>query len=109
MDWQTYKEITDRPEVMSRWMLEQSAELVPKALAHRMLQHVRLAPVAKPLGYKGTRHVDMFELDLAAEDVRQILACVRAAVAAERTTSGTRDRGLGGFLPAWQALADALR
>ena len=30
MDWRTYKKLADQPEVFSRWMLEQTLELIER-------------------------------------------------------------------------------
>jgi hypothetical protein len=108
MDWERYKARCDEPGVWSRWMLNQTLELLddPHApdlapLQQALLQALQTAPLPKPDGHKGDDRTDMFELKLEAAEIARILEHVRRARAAGRSTSGTSGRGLGGFEEAW--------
>ena len=108
LDWQRYKELCDRPTVFSRWMLEQTRELVDGPLAEALDVMLDGPPLARPAGHRGGRPTDMLELRLSLDQCRAIQRSVAGAVARGVTTSGTRSRGLGGFLPAWQECVEHL-
>ena len=108
MDWERYKARCDDPSVWSRWMLNQTLELLDDQqapdlapLQQALLQAMQSAPLTKPDGHKGDDRTDMFELQLTAAEIARILEQVRRARAAGCTTSGTAGRGLGGFEEAW--------
>ncbi|MCZ6655781.1 MAG: hypothetical protein O7C67_00655 [Gammaproteobacteria bacterium] len=102
MDWNCYKQRCDKPEMWSRWMLNETIELVgdQSHLAQTLEAVLREEPLAKPPGHRGGPETDMFELALDIADVDTIVAAVRQAVEHKATTSG--GRGLGGFAEAWQ-------
>ena len=104
MDWQRYKTLCDRPNVMSRWMLKETACLVPAALRPPLCAAMAQTPLPKPADHKGGEQTDMFEVVLQ-DSVGAILAAVEAAEARGETT--TRGRGLGGFVAAWRELKEA--
>jgi hypothetical protein len=102
MDWDRYKALCDRPDVLSRWLLEQTLELVDDAaLAGRLRRALAGAPVPRPPDHRGGPELDMLEPRLELADVEAVHRAVTAAAAAGRTTSATRGRGLGGFIEAW--------
>lgn len=102
LDWTRYKALCDTPDVLSRWMLEQTLELLAgHPLAECLRQSLRTMPLDKPADHRGGSQTDMFRLSLSEADVRTIRQIVEAAAAGGRTTSGTRRRGLGGFVEAW--------
>jgi len=103
VDWQRYKVLCDRPDVMSRWMLVETACLVPAALRPPLRAAVAQTPLPKPPDHKGGELTDMFEVALD-EFANEILAAVEAAVARGETT--TQGRGLGGFVAAWRELTE---
>ena len=103
MDWQRYKALCDRPDVMSRWMLVETACLVPAALRPPLRAAVAQTPLPKPPDHKGGELTDMFEVALD-ESADEILAAVEAAAACGGTT--TQGRGLGGFVAAWRELKE---
>ena len=109
LDWDAYKRLCDTPAVISRWMLEQTAELLEESLCAALESAMRHAPLAKPADHKGDAGTDMFQLGLEREQVLAVHARVAAAVQAGETTSGTRSRGLGGFEEAWREYAESLR
>ena len=59
-------------------------------------------PLVKPPGHKGGDATDMFELRISAAQADAVVAVLREAKARDVRTSGTRHRGLGGFLEAWE-------
>jgi len=104
MDWDRYKQRCDTPSVFSRWMLEQTLELlrrqgIASAALERSLQN---AVIAKPADHKGSTATDMFELQMCSEEVAVIVSAVLSARAHGSATSATRSRGLGGFVETWQ-------
>ena len=103
MDWQRYKALCDRPDVMSRWMLVETASLVSPALRAPLRAAMARTPLPKPPDHKGGEQTDMFEVALD-EFADEILVAVEAAVARGATT--TQGRGLGGFVAAWRELKE---
>lgn len=101
MDWDRYKRICDRPDVFSRWMLEQTRELVEADLALRLAAVQDGLPVEKPADHLGGAPTDMFALTLSVLEVERICLAIESAITAGVTTSATRRRGLGGFQEAW--------
>ncbi|MFV2089548.1 MAG: hypothetical protein ACC642_02735 [Pseudomonadales bacterium] len=89
-------------------MLAQTKELTDTASTARIDEVLGAAPVVKPADHQGDELSDMFELTLTGAQVTAIGAAVRAAVSAGQTTTGTRDRGLGGFIEAWSEYAEYL-
>ena len=102
MDWERYKVLCDKPDVMSRWMLTETAALVSDALRGPLLAAMEQTPLPKPTDHKGGAQTDMFEV--AFEDVDAILAAVEAAAEHGRTNS--EGRTLGGFVAAWRELKE---
>ncbi|MYE23886.1 MAG: hypothetical protein F4Y01_08095 [Gammaproteobacteria bacterium] len=105
-DWASYKAACDRPEVLSRWMLIETAALVEPTLRRRLLATLA-DPLPKPKDHRGGTDTDMFEVTLCAEDIRSVRRAVECAVAAGITTPRTSARGLGGFAEAWRELEQA--
>ncbi len=101
LDWECYKRICDEPQVFSRWMLEQTGELLDATLAAQIDPATLGVPYDKPADHQGSAATDMFRLALDRHTLRAIHAAVQAAVLEQRRTSGTRARGLGGFEEAW--------
>ena len=103
MDWESYKRLCDEPRFWSRWMLEQTLELlneddVSKSITGAMMQ----MPLVKPDDHRGNRATDMFELTLTQREVNKVCELVTGAIAEGKTTSGTEGRGLKGFREAWE-------
>ncbi|HEY6598263.1 MAG TPA: hypothetical protein VIZ30_03085 [Pseudomonadales bacterium] len=107
MDWSAYKSLCDSPHTFSRWMLEQSLELLADEalLAERVATVLRDTPLERPADHRGGAPTDMFTVALSAMEARAIDAVVTRAVADGRTTMRTRARGLGGFREAWHEYA----
>lgn len=118
MNWSQYKILADTPGVWSRWMLEQTLELlqdsrlagdsnsgssvVYQRLVLRLNTCMAQAPIPKPADYKGGASLDMFRLTMGSCETRALLALVQRATDMGLRTSGTAKRGLGGFVAAWQ-------
>ncbi len=112
MDWARYKALCDQPDYWSRWMLEQCIELFQQLdepdLSQALQRVLQTQPLAMPDDHLGHPATEMFQLRLSPSQHTEAVAAVTAAVARGLTTSGTSNRGLGGFLEAWQELADHL-
>ncbi len=103
MDWDRYKALCDTPDVCSRWMLQQTLELLNDgALQARLERVLAEQPLPKPEDHRGGAATDMFRVDLSFEEVQAVRRQVEAARSRGATTSATRGRGLGGFIEAWQ-------
>ena len=107
MDWNAYKALCDSPHTFSRWMLEQSIELLAEEaqLAARLATVLRGAPLEKPADHRGGASTDMFVVALSVGEARAIDQAVAEAVVGGRTTTATKSRGLGGFREAWHEYA----
>ena len=101
LDWECYKRVCDEPQVFSRWMLEQTRELVDATLGARIDPVCLGAACDKPADHRGGAATDMFRLSLDVATVRAIHQAVTDAVARNLRTTGTEGRGLGGFEEAW--------
>jgi limonene-1,2-epoxide hydrolase len=108
MDWSEYKALSNQPFTFSRWMLEQTIELIQEdALLAEVLAKVLRGPmIAKPIDHSGGRFTDMFELRIDVDCARAIHRLIGDAALSGRRTAATRARGLGGFAAAWREYAD---
>jgi len=110
MDWERYRERCDAGDVLSRWMLEQTRELLERmdrpVLAERLARLARATPIDKPTDHRGGPETDFFQVDLTVTEAGEILDAVTRAAEHDERTSGTRGRGLGGFREAWGEYLD---
>ena len=103
MDWNRYKALCDTPDVCSRWLLEQTLELVDDAaLAERVRDDMSKGPLPKPDDHEGGEETDMFQMSLGLADVRALRERVEQAADRGEATDATRGRGLGGFVETWR-------
>ncbi|MCY3620561.1 MAG: hypothetical protein OXH68_02475 [Gammaproteobacteria bacterium] len=102
IDWQRYKALCDQPDVLSRWMLEETATLLPCETRPALLTILNGAPFPKPPDHKGGENTDMFAVDLPTDVVRSIVEVVLDA--AERGLRTPRSTKIGGFATAWREL-----
>ncbi len=106
MDWDEYKKRCDEPGVVSRWMLERTAELVDPAAAEHLLAATSGKPLPKPEGHKGGPATDMFELHLDDAIADAVVAAVERADEAGKgeggSGKGAGSRKLRGFVAAWR-------
>lgn len=107
IDWQSYKALCDRPDVLSRWMLEETATLLPGETRTALLAILSGTPFPKPTDHKGGQPTDMFAVDLPRDVVRSIAEVVHDA--AERGLRTPRSTRIGGFATAWRELQAASR
>lgn len=102
MDWDRYKQLCDQPNVVSRWMLEQTLELVASdRVAGVLREALNQMPLRKPPDHLAGEATSMYVLALSVLQLERIVRLVRAARDARRVTSQTTRRGLGGFVEAW--------
>ena len=107
MDWNRYKRLCDQPNVVSRWLLEQTLELVEGHEIEAVLRGtLSLEPLEKPADHRGGEVTNMYHLDLSRAQCEAIVQLVQAARDAQSVTSKTTGRGLGGFVEAWQEYRD---
>jgi len=111
MDWSRYRELSDRPDHWTRWMLEQTlvllrsdpaataGEAAAAAVLRRLEAALQREPLPKPHDHRGGEVTDMLVLDLAHDEALRVAVVVRRAVADGWRTPG--GRGLGGFQEAW--------
>jgi hypothetical protein len=111
VDWSRYKARCDAGDVVSRWLLEQTAALLDDvgdgALAAPLRSALAGAVLEKPADHRGGPETDMIELDLDAAAARRIADRV-AGLAADPTLRLPGGRGLGGLPEAWGECADWL-
>ena len=105
IDWQRYKALCDRPDVLSRWMLEETATLLPGETRTAVLAILSGTPFPKPPDHKGGENTDMFAVDLSTDVVRSIVEVVLDA--ADRGLRTPRSTRIGGFATAWRELQAA--
>ena len=102
MDWERYKQLCDQPNVFSRWMLQQTIELLGEGpVVDALVGAMRAPAVEKPCGHRGGPATDMFVLELEAGARRAVVDLVIVAREAGAVTEATSARGLGGFVEAW--------
>ncbi len=63
------------------------------------------APLEKPADHTGDASTDMLRIDLDLATRHAIVESMRRAVDDGLTTPATRERGLGGFVEAWDEYA----
>ena len=103
MDWECYKQLCDEPRFWSRWMLDQTLELLGKAEVSELIRYAMVQPpLVKPDDHRGGRATDMFELRLTPTEANEVSERVTVAIAEGKTTTGTKKRGFGGFREAWE-------
>ncbi len=110
MDWERYKALCDTPEVCSRWLLEQTLELLDdQDLALSLRSAMDAPPLPKPADHRGGSATDMFRLRLTLEQANAVRLRLEQASAVGETTRATRERGLGGFVEAWREYEQHLK
>ena len=89
-------------------MLEQTLELMRwqggdgALIADHLGRVLGGTPLDKPADHRSVPATDLFPLHLTLGEARQVLATVERAEREGFRTSGTIERGLGGFRAAWQ-------
>lgn len=102
MQWTEYKALCERPQVISRSLIERTRLVLDaefpdgSAVSEALAGQLERAPVGKPGDHKGDERTDMFVTDLSIEVVCEIAECVRRA--------GSRP----GMVAAWNEYRDVL-
>lgn len=111
MSWADYRARCDSGDVVSRWLLEQTAALLDDcgepALAAQLRGVLTGPALDKPADHRGGPETDFFVLDIDAPTVRSIAQCV-TALAGDPGRRLAGGRGLGGLPEAWGECADRL-
>ena len=104
MDWREYKRLCDSPYTFSRWMIEQSIELVvdEPELMLVLQQALKDQTLEKPCDHRGGVATDMFVLRLNLDQAGAVYERIRTAALVGQRTTATRERGVGGFVAAWR-------
>lgn len=102
MDWGEYKKLCDQPNVLSRWMLEQTAAVCDSAASNQLQAIAETKPIARPTDHKGGPVVDMFVTNFSLSEVDGIIQRVVEAESNGVKTSGLLVRDYSGILKAWQ-------
>ena len=112
LDWATYKARCDHPRVLSRWMLNRTAQWVAPPLAEALRAATQGPALPKPDDHKGGPDTDMFEVDLDGALVAAIVRGVERAaagyVSADRSAARRRDPdppptgSLNAYVTAWR-------
>lgn len=108
VEWAQYRDLCDRGDVLSRYLLDCTVDLLAAAdesmLAQHLLRVLAEEPLPKPPDHRAGAAADFFVVELEPDAARRIVEVVVVAGAAGwRTASG---RGLGGFEEAWQEYVD---
>ena len=101
MKWDEYKILCDRPDVLSRWLLEQTIAVFDSPLALRLEELLRSIPLKKPSDHKGGEELDMFRTSLSVEEVQSIENAVKCAHSRGVLTRGRLVRDYSGIAKAW--------
>lgn len=111
MDWDRYRELCDRGDVLSRWLLERTADLLRRdgedALADWLEAHLEPAPLAKPEDHLGGPDTDFFRMTPDLARARRITDHV-ARAAADPSRRLADGHGFGGVTEAWEEFRDWL-
>lgn len=112
MDWDTYRSTCDRGDVLSRWLLVHSAELLENAGCAELAARLRTIPeevavLPRPPEHLGGQEADFFVVSLEPSTVREIAAQL-AELASDPDRRLASGRGLGGMAEAWAEFRDWL-
>lgn len=105
MEWTEYKAACDRGDVLSRWLLLNTAELLEgvgrRALAAQLRAvPARAAALPRPADHRGSAEADFFVVTLELAVVREIHDRI-AQLATDPKQRLATGRGLGGMVEAW--------
>jgi|AntDeeMinimDraft_5_1070356.scaffolds.fasta_scaffold21465_2 hypothetical protein len=111
MDWDRYRELCDQGDILSRWLLTRTAELLRRdgepELADWLEAHLQQQPLPKPEDHRGGLDTDFFRMTPDLVRARRIADQVaRAAADPERRLAA--GRGFGGVIEAWEEFRDWL-
>ena len=110
MRWADYKQLCNRPDYQSRWMIEQTLELADhvglEMIREQLVRVLQAQPLEVPSDHKGGSTAEMYKLDLCRETRRQICELVVQAKVKNIRSALTLERGLSGFEEAWTEYCD---
>ncbi len=110
MKWSTYKQLCDRPDYWSRWMLEQCidllAQLHEESLRGVLEQALQGEALPVPEDHRGPVASAMYHLMLSGESRLAMVSAISKARELGLYTAQTEGRGLAGFVEAWQEYAE---
>lgn len=101
MDWSSYKKVCDKPNVLSRWLLQQTSMVCDTEIKQCFESILKTVPLEKPEDHKGGQMLDMFQTNFSQAEVRNISVQVAAACDAGIQTTGPVVRDYLGILRAW--------
>ena len=104
MEWDEYMQICDRPDVLSRWLLQQTAAVCDESTAQCLLSITESPPIEKPSDHKGGFQLDMFRTEFQPSDLETIKHQVLMAIARGTMTTDVVVRDYSGILKAWEEL-----
>jgi len=105
MRWEAYKRQCEQPDVLSRWVIEQTAELLDDDLRGRVLAELDAEPLPRPSGHVGDRRADMFLINDLGDVALSISVAVGQAVRGGRCTSAVTTLGVRRFDAVWRNYA----
>ena len=105
MRWEAYKKQCEQPDVLSRWVIEQTAELLDDDLRGRVLAELAAEPLPRPSGHLGDSRADMFLLNDLGDVALAISAAVVHAVRGGRRTSAVTNLRMKRFVAVWNNYA----
>ena len=107
--WSTYRARCDAGDVLSRWLVERTVELLEDVgdgvLAARVSVVLEEAVLTRPVDHRGGAEADFFQARLAYADVCAV-ATRLAALATDPSVRLRTGRGLGGLPEAWAEYRD---
>ena len=105
MDWSTYKEICERPDVFSRWALDLTASHLTCSLAEKLSHGISKSSIPKPQDHKGDRRTDMFRLNLPQE-VQQAILTHLTKLSHDESQKPDTNRKLTNLVSSWRELVE---
>ncbi len=113
MDWSSYKEICDRPDVLSRWMLRRSAQLLadlepPETELGRVLNEAAEGElIPAPVDFRGPPELRMVCAGLDTGTVARVWFHLHELMA-QCTAEEVRALRLVGIEVAWREYRDSV-
>jgi hypothetical protein len=109
MDWPRYRALCDRPDVMSRWLLERTAAVLDAEGAHELARDIRAPlagdPLPRPPDHRGPADLDMFPVRWPPAIASALAARLDALDARGDLAPALRLPSARGVLAAWREYA----
>lgn len=105
--WTCYRRLCDKPNVFTRWLLQQTSEILEQSGQTGLMARIQQilneqSPLDKPRDHQGDSRSDVFLMNLSLTEALEIIQCIGAAERKGLVTRETEQRGLGGFAAAWR-------